>query len=229
MEGTDPERIQDLDLDLDLDLDVDLDLSKRLERGEKVIGIKLGLTSRAEQQRAGGGSPIVAWLTDAMVLPTGEPVPDDGLIDPRVEPELVFVMGSRLEGPGVTCARAMSAVESVWAGAAVTDGSADNASSGAFTTGPVGLPPEQLDLTLEAVLVEVDGVVTDSATGAAVQGHPGEALALAANELAGRGLALEPGWLVLTGGLTDAVPVRSATSVAFHFTNLGSVFLRGGQ
>ena len=59
---------------------------------------------------------------------------------------------------------------------------ADNASSAAFVVGSVGRAPEALDLALEAVLVEVDGQVVDSATGAAVQGHPGEALALAAND-----------------------------------------------
>ena len=114
-------------------------------------------------------------------------------------------MGDRLEGPGVTCAQAMAAVESVWGGAEVIDSryqdfrftagdvAADNASSGAFVTGPIGLPPADLDLALEAVLVEVGGVVVDSATGAAVQGHPGEALALAANDLARRGHAIEAG------------------------------------
>ncbi len=185
--------------------------------------------------------PFVAWLTDAMILPVGDPVPQDKLIHPRVEPELVFVMGSRLEGPGVTCAQAMAAVESVWGGAEVIDSryrdfrftagdvAADNASSGAFTTGPVGLPPSALDLGLEAVLVEVDGVIVDSATGAAVQGHPGEALALAANDLASRGHAIEAGWIVLTGGMTDAVFAPPGASIALHFTNLGSVFLTGGE
>jgi 2-oxo-3-hexenedioate decarboxylase len=92
----------------------------------------------------------------------------------------------------------------------------------------VGLPPAELDLALEAVLVEVDGVIVDSATGAAVQGHPGEALALAANELAKRGLAIEAGWIVLTGGMTDAVYSPPGSSVACHFTHLGSIFISGG-
>jgi 2-oxo-3-hexenedioate decarboxylase len=134
----------------------------------------------------------------------------------------------------------MAAVDSVWGGAEVIDSRyrdfrftagdvvADNASSAAYVTGPIGLPPSDLDLFLEAVLVEVDGVVVDSATGAAVQGHPGEALALAANELGRRGRAIEPGWVVLTGGMTDAVPVGPGTSVAMHFTHLGSVFVNGG-
>jgi 2-oxo-3-hexenedioate decarboxylase len=65
----------------------------------------------------------------------------------------------------------------------------------------------------------------DSATAAAVQGHPGEALALAANALGRRGLAIEPGWIVLTGGITDAIPVPSGAVLGAHFTHLGSVFL----
>ncbi|WP_240917603.1 4-hydroxy-2-oxovalerate aldolase [Phycicoccus sp. HDW14] len=140
-------------LDLDTGYAVqDLTLQKRIERGEKLIGVKLGLTSRAKQQRMGVHFPFVAWLTDAMVLPVGDPVPQGRLIHPRIEPEIVFLMGERLEGPGVTCAQAMSAVESVWGGAEVIDSrykdfrftagdvAADNASSGAFVTGPVGVP-----------------------------------------------------------------------------------------
>ena len=219
----------------------DLNLARRLARGEHLIGVKLGLTSRAKQQRMGIDSPFVAWLTDDMVLPAGAPVPQSKLIHPRIEPEIVFLMGKRLEGPGVTCAQAMAAVGSVYAGAEVIDSRyrdfrfkpgdvvADNASSGAFALGSVGLPPAGLDLALEAVLVEVDGVIVDSATGAAVQGHPGEALALAANELAKRGLAVEAGWIVLTGGMTDAVYAPPGSSVACHFTSLGSVFISGGS
>lgn len=230
------------DLDLETGYRIqDLNLQARLDRGETLVGVKLGLTSKAKQQRMGVDVPFVAWLTDAMILPAGEPIPRSRLIHPRVEPEIVFLMGDRLAGPGVGCARAMAAVESVWGGAEVIDSryrdfrftagdvAADNASSGAFVTGPVGRPPGVLDLSLEAVLVEVDGVVVDSASGAAVQGHPGEALALAANELARRGRAIEPGWIVLTGGMTDAVQAPPGVSVALHFTNLGSLFVSGGE
>ncbi len=219
----------------------DLNLSKRLDRGEKLIGVKLGLTSRAKQQRMGVDTPFVAWLTDDMILPVGDPVPQHKLIHPRIEPELVFVMGERLEGPGLTGAQAMAAVKSVHAGAEVIDSRykdfrfaagdviADNASSGAFVTAGLGLPPSEIDLGLEAVLVEVDGEIVDSATGAAVQGHPGEALALAANDLAKRGLAIEAGWIVLTGGMTDAVFAPPGSTVGCHFTNLGSVYISGGE
>ncbi|OXY85831.1 2-keto-4-pentenoate hydratase [Streptomyces diastatochromogenes] len=229
------------ELDLDTAYAVqDETLQRRLNRGEHIIGVKLGLTSRAKQERMGISAPLTAWLTDAMLLPAGAPVPQDRLIHPRAEPEIVFVMKDRLAGPGVTAATALAAVGSVHGGIEVIDSRyrdfrftlpdvvADNASSGRFLTGPIGVPPETLDLAMEACLVEVGGQVADSATGAAVQGHPAEALALAANELGRRGLAIEPGWIVLTGGMTDAVPVPPGTTVAVHFTHLGSLHLTGG-
>ncbi len=215
-------------------------LRRRLDRGERLIGVKLGLTSRAKQQRMNIASPLTAWLTDAMVLPAGDPVPQDRLIHPRAEPEIVFVMRDRLTGPGVTAATALAAVAAVCAGIEIIDSRyrdftftlpdvvADNASSGFFVTGPVARSPAELDLTLEACLVEADGQIVDSATGAAVQGHPAEALALAANDLGRRGLAIEPGWIVLTGGMTDAVFVTPGSALAAHFTHLGSIFLSGG-
>ncbi|WP_037318169.1 2-keto-4-pentenoate hydratase [Amycolatopsis orientalis] len=212
-------------------------LRLRRERGETVVGIKLGLTSRAKQRRMGIDSPLLAWLTDAMVLPAGVPVPS--LIHPRAEPELVFVLGKRLAGPGVTAATAMAAVHRVHGGVEIIDSRyrdyrftlpdavADNGSSAYFTLGPVGVAPSDLDLSLEAALLEVDGAIVDTATGAAVQGHPAEALALAANVLGARGLALEPGWIVLTGGMTDAVELRPGSRVAAHFSHLGSITLAG--
>ena len=67
-------------------------LRRRLGRGERTVGVKLGLTSRAKQQRMNVSAPLTAWLTDAMVLPAGAPVPQDRLIHPRAAPALVFVM-----------------------------------------------------------------------------------------------------------------------------------------
>ncbi|MGW5746551.1 2-keto-4-pentenoate hydratase [Amycolatopsis sp. NPDC003861] len=210
-------------------------LRQRRARGETLIGVKLGLTSRAKQQRMGIDAPLLAWLTDAMVLPAGVPVPS--LIHPRAEPELVFVLGRRLAGPGVTAATALAAVDRVYGGIEVIDSRyadyrftlpdavADNGSSAYFSVGPVGVPPSSLDLSLEAALLEVDGQIVDTATGAAVLGHPAEALALAANALASRGVAMEPGWLILTGGMTDAVPLRRGSRIAAHFSHLGSLTL----
>lgn len=210
-------------------------LRLRRQRGETVIGVKLGLTSKAKQRRMGIDRPSLAWLTDAMVLPVGTPVPVERLIHPRVEPEIGFVMGSRLAGPGVTSATALAAVSHVFGAVEIIDSRfsgysftmadavADNGSSALFTLGSVVADPARLDLAFETVLLEQSGEIVDSATGAAVQGNPGEALALAANVLAERGLAIEAGWVVLTGGMTDALPLGPGGRVAAHFAHLGSV------
>jgi 2-oxo-3-hexenedioate decarboxylase len=230
------------ELDLDTGYRIqDETLRRRLVRGETVTGVKLGLTSKAKQERMGVDTPLVAWLTDAMVLQPGDPVPQQALIHPRVEPEIVFVMGERLEGPGVTAEQALAAVASVSAGAEVIDSRyrdfkftagdvvADNASSGAYVVAPDGLAPDGVDLAAEAVRVEVDGELVYEGTGADVLGHPAEALALAVNELARRGHAVEAGWTVLTGGITDAVFATPGSTVVCRFSTLGDVTLSCGE
>jgi 2-keto-4-pentenoate hydratase len=154
----------------------DVPLERRKAAGETVIGVKPGLTSRAEQRRMGIGAPLTAWPTDAMALP---------------------------------------------------DVVADNASSARFGIGPAGPAPGGLDLSLLGRVLEADGQVVDTATGAAVQGHPGQVPALAANSLAGRDLAPEAGWIVLTGGTTDAVPLRRGSSVTVRFAGLGGLTVAG--
>ncbi|MDT0183971.1 fumarylacetoacetate hydrolase family protein [Microbacterium sp. ARD31] len=216
-------------------------LARKVAAGETVIGVKLGLTSRAKQIRMGIDSPLTAVLTDAMVIPNGEPLLASELIHPRVEPEIAFVMRERLEGPGVTAATALAAVASVHAGLEVIDSRfadfsfalpdvvADNASSARFVVSPYGVDPSTLDLWLEAAVLALNGEVVDSATGAAVQGHPAEALALAANDLASRGGAIEAGSIVLTGGMTDAVAVAPGDEILVRFTHLGSITLPIGE
>ena len=70
-------------------------LRRKLADGQSVVGVKLGLTSRAKQQRMNVHAPLTGWLTDAMVLPAGVPVPQGELIHPRAEPAIVFVMAAR--------------------------------------------------------------------------------------------------------------------------------------
>ncbi|AII11009.1 2-keto-4-pentenoate hydratase [Rhodococcus opacus] len=213
-------------------------IERKLAGGERRVGTKLGLTSRAKQQRMGISSPLTGVLTDAMVLSVGAPLAFDELIHPRVEPEIAFVMATDLEGPGVTAATASRAVASVHAGLEVIDSRfrdfsfalpdvvADNASSSRFVVSPTGYDPAGLDLVLEACVLRRNGEVVDTATGAAVQGNPFEALALAANDLATRGGKILAGEIVLTGGITDAVFVHPGDDVQVSFTTLNSLTLR---
>lgn len=215
----------------------DLAVARRLAAGEALVGAKLGFASRPQQQGGGPATPLFGQITDGMVLRAGEPVPAGELVQPRVAPEIVFLLGEDLAGPGVTAPRALAAVRFVLAGAEVTDSRyegdrlaaadvvADNLSAVRVVFGPVVRRPDELDLSTEACLVAVGGRVVASATGAAVLGHPAQALALLANEYARRGRVLKAGWLVLTGAMTDAVPLSRATSVSVRFANLGSLAL----
>jgi 2-oxo-3-hexenedioate decarboxylase len=227
-------------LDLDTAYKVQREnVQERVSAGDKIVGTKLGLTSAAKQQRMGINSPLTAVLFESYVLNADVPIPLEKLIQPRIEPEIVFVMGKRLEGPGMTAAKALEAVDRVYAGFEVIDSRftdysfalpdvvADNASSAYFIVGGKGTSPHNLNLALEAVVLSVNGQPVYTATGAAIQGHPADALALAVNALAERGLYIDAGEVVLTGGLTDAVPIVAGDQISAEFTNLGTLVATG--
>ena len=217
----------------------DLLVERKIAAGERLIGAKLGLTSEAKQRRMGIDAPLTAWLTDAMSVEAGADVVMDELIHPRVEPEIVFVLGEDLAGPGITAERALRSVSKVYAGYEVIDSRyrdfkftlpdvvADNASSARFGMSTVSVDPSDIDLIAEEAILRVDGVEVDRATGAAVQGNPAEALALAANDLGRRGKSMKAGWIVLTGGMTDAVFLNRGSTVSVDFATLGTVSVRG--
>jgi 2-oxo-3-hexenedioate decarboxylase len=214
-------------------------VQERVAQGDRIVGTKLGLTSAAKQRRMGISSPLTAVLFESYILNADVPIPLDTLIQPRIEPEIVFVMGKRLEGPGITSAQALEAVDRVYAGFEIIDSRftdysfalpdvvADNASSAYFIVGGKACSPHDVDLALEAVVLSVNGQPVHTATGAAIQGHPGDALALAVNSLAERGLFIDAGEVVITGGLTDAVPVVAGQQISAEFTNLGTLVVTG--
>jgi 2-oxo-3-hexenedioate decarboxylase len=209
----------------------------RTAAGERVVGAKLGFTSAAMREQMGVDSPNWGWLTDAMVL-TGEDLPLDAYIHPRVEPEICFVLGAALRGPAVTAAQVLEASAAIAPALEIVDSRyrdyrftacdniADNSSAAGVRVGP-GVEPGALRLDEVAVVLERDGEVVDRATGAAALGHPAEAVAWLANRLADAARALQPGDLVLSGGLTAATPVRRGERLVARFDGLGSVAVRG--
>jgi len=192
----------------------------RLAAGERVVGWKLGYTSAAMREQMGIASPNLGPLTDAMLLPPGGVVPGVAL-QPRVEPEIGLRLARRLSGPCTVadvldaCSGALACLEvvdSVWTGYRfrLEDNTADGSSAAWVVVGEE-LPLE--DLPSVPVRLEVDGVEVATATGAAAGGHPALGVAWLAEQLAARGLALEPGDLVLTGGLTAAHPLAPGSTV----------------
>jgi len=214
-------------------------LRMRLARGEKLVGIKLGLTSKAKQVQMKVGSPTTAWLTDAMRVEEGL-LPANAAAHPRVEPEIVVTMSRRLKGPGVKAADVMEALGDVRCGIEILDSRyenfkftlqdvvSDNASSGRYVFGRTVIPASRIDLVNEECVLRIDGQQVATATGAAVMGHPAEAIAWAANFLAERGHAIEAGWVIMTGGMTDAYPLKPGSEAVASFTHLGTVTIKRG-
>jgi 2-keto-4-pentenoate hydratase len=207
----------------------------RLDRGERLIGAKLGLTSRAKQEAMGVHEPLYGWLTSDMVHPHGEPLPLDELIHPRAEPEIAFLIGRELRAPA-TITSVLEATDAVLAAVEVLDSRyedfrfrlpdviADNASGSRVVFGPrARVPDDVCDLRLLGCVLRAQGDVVATAAGGAVMGHPAAAVAWLVNRLSPRDWLLEPGALVLSGGLTAPVPMRPGSVVSAEFDGLGTV------
>ncbi len=201
----------------------------RLGRGERVVGWKLGYTSVAMREQMGVDEPNQGPLTDAMLLPSGASVPDHAL-QPRVEPEIGLRLSRRLAGPTTTaealaaCSDAIACLEvvdSVWTRYQfrIQDNTADG-SSAAWVVVGAALPMD--DLPSVRVSLSRDGVEVATAVGAAAGGHPASGVGWLAGQLALRGHALQPGDLVITGGLTAAIPLDAGSLVAATFLPPGT-------
>ena len=210
-----------------------------LERGTTLAGAKLGLTSAAKQEQMGVSEPVYGWVTEASVLPNGAEVELAGLIHPRVEPEIVFIMGANLAGPGVTAEEVLDATATVVGGIEVIDSRfekfsftlpdviADNTSAARVAIGTDGMNPREMDLAQLGCDFEIDGGITGSATGAALLGSPAECVAMLANHLGRYGHQLEAGWLIMAGACTPARPLGVGTVATARYSHVGSVTVKG--
>jgi 2-keto-4-pentenoate hydratase len=203
--------------------------------GAKVKGHKVGLTSAAMQRQLGVGQPDFGHLTDTMFLPGGAPASIGQFLQPRAEPEIAFVLGRRLSGPGVTVAEALAAVDFVLPALEIIDSRitdwkitlpdtiADNASSGAVVLGGRPVKPDALDLSLTGCLLYRNGRIEGTGAGGAVLGSPVNALVWLANTLGERGVALAAGHVILPGSVCAAIPFGPGDTVAAAFDRIGSV------
>jgi len=193
----------------------------RIAQGERVIGRKIGLTSRAMQEQMGVREPDYGSLWASRFFPARggrAEIPTEILIQPRVEGEIAFLIGRRLEGPGVTLQQVLAATEAVALSVEIVDSRieawrikladtiADDASFGAFTVGPWSRALVHEDLRTLGMIIHKNGEVATEGIGAAALGHPARCVAWLANKLAEFGIALEPGDIVLSGSLARALP-----------------------
>jgi 2-keto-4-pentenoate hydratase len=196
----------------------------RTRRGARPVGWKLGYTSAAMREQMGVASPNYGPLLDTMLITDGR-VPD-ALVHPRVEPEIAVVLGADLR-PGEARA-ALEVVDSVWRDYRFTLelNTADGSSAAAVALGPT-LGPDGLDVV--AVRMLRNGQEVGASTGAAAMGHPLRALDWLVSTLAADGELLRPGDVVITGGLTAAVPVEPGDVVEAVFGDDVVLRLRSGQ
>jgi 2-keto-4-pentenoate hydratase len=196
----------------------------RLAAGEGVVGWKLGYTSAAMREQMGVASPNFGPLTDVMILGSPAVLPA-GALQPRVEPEIGLRLGRRLSAPFSVesvldaCDAAFACLEivdSVWTGYrfALEDNTADGSSAAWVAVGS-SLPLTGLESM--PVTLFVDGEAAESGTGAAASGHPAAGVAWLAEQLAAREQWLEPGDLVITGGLTRAPALEAGHRISASF------------
>jgi 2-keto-4-pentenoate hydratase len=208
------------------------------KKGLRIVGKKIGLTSKAMQKMFGIDQPDYGHLFNYMYVEDGSTISLSELIQPRIEAEIAFVLKEDLEGPGVTVADVLRAAEGVMPALEIIDSRiknwkikiqdtiADNASSGKFVLGGVLVPVKDLDLRLIGVVLEVNGEVVATATGAAVLGNPATAVAWLANKLAEYGEKLRKGEIILSGSFVAAVPVEKGMFVKATFSRLGAVSIK---
>jgi 2-keto-4-pentenoate hydratase len=212
-------------------------LARRLE-GAIVTGYKVGLTSRAMRELLGVDQPDYGHLLDDMMVAEGEAVPHDRFLAPKAEPELAFVLGSRLRGPGISAADVIRATDHVLPAIEIVDSRiadwrigladtiADNASSAAVVLGGVSTPLPAIDPRLVGVALRRNGELVETGAMAAVLGSPVSAVAWLANTLGHLDVALEAGQVILPGSPVKAVDARAGDVFRADFDGLGSVEVR---
>jgi 2-keto-4-pentenoate hydratase len=213
-----------LDADTDaavLDLPTAYAVQRRLtalreDRGAHRIGWKLGYTSAVMREQMGVDAPNLGPLLDTMVLAPGAAVPP-ALVQPRVEPEIGIVVGP--DGEAAQARAVLEVVDSVWRDYrfSLAANTADGSSAAGVVVGEVITGDLAHDLAAVTVELRRNGTLEATGSGAAALGHPERALAWLREELATHGETLREGDLVITGGLTRAVPLAPGDVVEARF------------
>jgi len=213
-------------------------IERRLQAGETVIGKKIGLTSRAVMNMLGVDQPDFGQLLSGMLYNDGESIATTGLIAPRAEGEIAFVLKRDLMGPGLTAADVLAATEGVMACFEIVDSRiadwkiqiqdtvADNASCGVFVLGNQLVDVRGVDLSLVGMALEKNGELVATGAGAASLGHPVNAMVWLANKLGSLGIPLKAGEIILSGSLAALVPVKAGDCLHMSLGGLGSCTVR---
>jgi 2-keto-4-pentenoate hydratase len=205
----------------------------RIKRGEKIVGRKIGLTSKAIQEQLKVSEPDYGtlWQSSFYEAKGGAvTIPVSDFLQPRIEGEIAFLIGKSLRTPGITPEQILDATEACALGVEIVDSRiadwkiklvdtiADNASYGGFSLGPWDKAMPRSNLPDLAMSILHNGAKAAEGMGAAALGNPALSTAWLANKLLEFGVSLEPGDIVISGGLTKMLPVKAGDEFIFSLT-----------
>ncbi|MDB5727078.1 MAG: 2-oxopent-4-enoate hydratase [Noviherbaspirillum sp.] len=213
-------------------------LARRTEKGARIVGKKIGVTSKAVMDMLNVHQPDFGYLLDTMIYNEGEAIPMDTLIQPKAEGEIAFILKSDLNGPGISNADVLRATECVMPCFEIVDSRitdwkikiqdtvADNASCGVFVLGDHATDPRKVDLTTCGMVLEKNGEIVGTGAGAAALGSPVNAVAWLANTLGRLGIPLKAGEVILSGSLAAMFPVKAGDNLRVSIGGIGGCSVR---
>lgn len=206
----------------------------RVAKGARIVGHKIGLTSRAMQMASKMTEPDYGQILDDAMFNDGAQIAVNRFMKPRLETELAFIMGEDLEGPGARIYDVMRATEMVLPALeiidyrtevprAITDTIADNAAFAAIVVGGRPVRPMDIDIRWVGATLSKNGIIEESGVSAAIMGHPASGIAWLVNKLHAVGAKLKKGHIVLAGSFTRPVDVVAGDVIQADFGTLGGI------
>jgi 2-oxo-hept-3-ene-1,7-dioate hydratase len=206
----------------------------KIARGDRLIGHKIGLTSKAMQASSQIDEPDYGHLLESMLLNDGAKVRFEDYCVPRVEPELTFILKEPLKGPGIGLVDVLRATEWVVPSIEIIDARvqnprkiqdtvADNGAAAGIVLGGRPVRPDAVDLRWVGAIFYRNAEIEETGLAAGVLGHPAMAIAWLANKVGRFGTVLEPGHLMLSGSFTRPVWAAKGDTLHADFGPLGSV------
>jgi len=210
---------------------------RKIKAGAKLIGHKVGLTSKAMQRSSMIDEPDYGYILDDQMIGDGAKVKHADFCKPRVEVELAFVMGKRLEGPAVGLADVLRATEYVIPAIEIVDARladprkivdtvADNGAAAGIALGGRPVGPMDVDLRWVGGIMYKNSEIEETGLAAGVLGHPALGVAWLANKICTYGHALEPGHIVLAGSFTRVVFAQKGDTLHADFGPLGGIAIQ---
>nr|WP_319565570.1 2-oxopent-4-enoate hydratase [uncultured Rhodoferax sp.] len=213
-------------------------VARRLSAGEKIVGKKIGVTSKAVMNMLGVQQPDFGHMLDGMIFGDGDAIQASTLIQPKAEGEIAFVLKKDLVGPGISAADVLAATEGVMACFEIVDSRirdwkikiqdtvADNASCGVFVLGDRMVDARDVDLRNCGMVLEKNGEIVVTGAGAATMGSPVNAVVWLANTLGRLGIPLKAGEIILSGALGAMVPVQAGDNLRVTIGGIGTCAVR---